>query len=86
MCDIHGMLYRVKVNEEHQNLLRFLWWDNPELKGDPAEFRMTVHLFGAASLLWVAILPSKLPRTNTKKPWVTQQQTSSEEISTWTRD
>ena len=38
MCDIHGMFYRVKVNEEHQNLLRFLWWDNPELKGDPVEF------------------------------------------------
>ena len=49
MCDIPGMFHQVKVNKEHRNLLRFLWWDNPELKGDPVEFRMTVHLFGATS-------------------------------------
>ena len=49
MCDIHGMFYQVKVDEEHQNLPRFLWWDNPELKGDPVEFRMTIHVFGATS-------------------------------------
>ena len=49
MCDIQGMFHQVKVNKEHRNLLRFLWWDNPELKGDPVEFRMTVHLFGATS-------------------------------------
>jgi len=49
MCDIQGMFHQVKVDVEHRNLLRFLWWDNPELKGDPVEFRMTVHLFGATS-------------------------------------
>ena len=49
MCDIEGMFHQVKVDVEHRNLLRFLWWDNPELKGDPVEFRMTVHLFGATS-------------------------------------
>ena len=49
MCDIQGMFHQVKVDVEHRNLLRFLWWDNPELKRDPVEFRMTVHLFGATS-------------------------------------
>jgi len=34
MCDIQGMFHQVKVDKEHLNLLRFLWWDNPELKGD----------------------------------------------------
>ena len=49
MCDIPAMFHQVKVDVEYRNLLRFLWWDNPELKGDPVEFRMTVHLFGATS-------------------------------------
>lgn len=49
MCDIQAMFHQVKVDVKHRNYLRFLWWDNPELKGDPIEFRMTVHLFGATS-------------------------------------
>ena len=36
------MLHQVKIDVEQCNLLRFLWWDNPELKGDPVEFCMTV--------------------------------------------
>lgn len=43
------MFHQVKVDVEHCNLLRFLWRDNPELKRDPVEFRMTVHLFCATS-------------------------------------
>ena len=49
MCNIQAMFHQVKVNAEHRDLLRFLWWDDTELKGDPIEFRMTVHLFGATS-------------------------------------
>ena len=49
MCDIQAMFHQVKVDVEHRNLLRFLWWDDPEMKRDPVEFRMTVHLFGATS-------------------------------------
>ena len=44
-----NMFHQVKIDVEHRNLLRFLWWDNPELKGDPVEFCMTVHSFGATS-------------------------------------
>ena len=49
MCDIQAMFHQVKVNIEHRNFLRFLWWDNPELNGDPVEFCMTIHLFGVTS-------------------------------------
>ena len=43
------MFHQVKVKVEYHNPLRFLWWDNPDLKGDPVEFHMTVHLCGATS-------------------------------------
>ena len=49
MCDIQAMFHQVKVDVEHCNLLRFLWWDDPEMKRDPVEFRITFHLFGATS-------------------------------------
>ncbi|XP_068229676.1 uncharacterized protein [Palaemon carinicauda] len=48
-CDIEAMYHQVLVNEEHRNLLRFLWFDNHDLDGDIVQYRMTVHLFGARS-------------------------------------
>ena len=48
-CDIEGMYHQVKVNIEHRNFLRFLWWDDGSLATDPVEYRMTVHLFGVLS-------------------------------------
>ena len=44
-CDIEGMFHQVKVNEEHRDYLRFLWWDQGDTTKEPEEFRMTVHLF-----------------------------------------
>ena len=49
MCDIEGMFHQVHVNPEHQNFLRFFWWDSGSIDSDPEEYRMTVHLFGATS-------------------------------------
>ena len=49
MCDIEQMFHQFKVNKEHRNFLRFLWWENGNFLGQPTEYRMTVHLFGAAS-------------------------------------
>ena len=48
-CDIEQMFYNFEVHEEHRNLLRFLWWPKGDLNLSPTEFRLTVHLFGAAS-------------------------------------
>ena len=51
MCDIEAMFHQVKVPEECQDLLRFLWWEDGDTSKEPPEYRMTVHLFGTASSL-----------------------------------
>lgn len=35
--------------EADKDFLRFLWWPNGDLTKEIAEYRMTVHLFGAVS-------------------------------------
>ncbi|XP_063878734.1 uncharacterized protein LOC135110395 [Scylla paramamosain] len=49
VCDIEAMYHQVKVNPEHRDMLRFLWWENGDLNNKIAEYRMTAHLFGATS-------------------------------------
>ena len=49
MCDVEGMFHQFHVNQEHRNLLRFLWWMDGDLNSEPTTYRMTVHLFGAVS-------------------------------------
>ncbi|XP_073725193.1 GTPase IMAP family member 8 [Misgurnus anguillicaudatus] len=49
MADLESMFYQVKVPEEDEDLLHFLWWPNGNLNVPVEEFRMTVHLFGATS-------------------------------------
>lgn len=48
-CDIERMFHQFYVSPEVRNYLRFLWWEGGDLKAEPKEYRMTVHLFGAAS-------------------------------------
>ena len=49
MADIEQMFYQVKVKEDDQDFLHFLWWPNGDLTREPREHWMTVHLLGAAS-------------------------------------
>ena len=49
MADIEKMFFQVKVREEDQSLLRFLWWQDGDIEKEPEEYCMTVHLFGAGS-------------------------------------
>ncbi|KAI3351066.1 hypothetical protein L3Q82_005633 [Scortum barcoo] len=49
MCDIEKMFHQFHVDEADRNYLRFLWWKKGDLNAQPSEFRMKVHLFGAAS-------------------------------------
>ena len=49
VCDLEAMFHQFKVDKRHRNLLRFLWWPDGDIKAAPVEYRMTVHLFGAAS-------------------------------------
>ena len=48
-CDIEKMFYQFRVSESDRDYLRFLWWKDGDTQRQPDEFRMTVHLFGAAS-------------------------------------
>ena len=47
--DIEAMFHQVNVPENQRDYLRFLWWPNGDLSTDLQEYRMTVHIFGAAS-------------------------------------
>ncbi len=49
ICDIERMFHQFSVSPEVRNYLRFLWWEDGLLETEPREYRMTVHLFGAAS-------------------------------------
>ncbi len=49
MCDIEKMFHQFLVNKEHRDYLRFLWWEQGDYDTAPLEYRMKVHLFGAAS-------------------------------------
>ena len=43
------MFHHFLVNEEDRDYLWFLWWENSDASTEPKEYRMKVHLFGAAS-------------------------------------
>ncbi|XP_054600468.2 uncharacterized protein [Nothobranchius furzeri] len=49
ICDIERMFYQFSVTPEYRNYLKFLWWKGGDLEKEPQEYRMAVHLFGAAS-------------------------------------
>ena len=47
--DIEAMFYQVHVPSSQQDCLRFLWWPDGDLQSPLEEYRMSVHIFGAAS-------------------------------------
>lgn len=49
MCDVEKMFHRFHVSKENRDFLRFLWWEGGDTRSEPKEWRMRVHLFGAAS-------------------------------------
>lgn len=49
MCDIKKMFHQFLVDRKHRDYLRFLWWENGDPNNKILEYRMKVHLFGAAS-------------------------------------
>ncbi|XP_039882945.1 uncharacterized protein LOC120730589 [Simochromis diagramma] len=49
MCDVEKMFHRFHVNPEDRDFLRFLWWKDGNTDTEPKEYRMRVHIFGAAS-------------------------------------
>ena len=47
--DVEKMFHRFHVSAEDRDYLRFLWWENGDTNSEPKDYRMRVHLFGAAS-------------------------------------
>ncbi len=47
--DIESMFYQVRVPYSQHDYLRFLWWPDGDLDAEIEEYRMAVHIFGAAS-------------------------------------
>lgn len=48
-ADIEGMFLQVKVDPDDCDMLRFLWWPEGDIREQPEEYQMLVHLFGATS-------------------------------------
>lgn len=48
-CDVERMFHQFHVTPAHRDFIRFLWWPENDLTAMPVDYRMRVHLFGAAS-------------------------------------
>lgn len=48
-CDVKQMFFQFRVTPEHRDYLRFWWFPKGNIRQDPCEYRMKVHLFGARS-------------------------------------
>ena len=48
-ADIEEMFLQVKVSEEDQDALRFLWWPEGDLNAQPSQYKFKRHPFGATS-------------------------------------
>ncbi|XP_071476202.1 uncharacterized protein [Diadema antillarum] len=53
-ADVKSMFHQFYVTPEDRDLLRFLWWEDGNPERPVVEYRMKVHLFGAASSPGVA--------------------------------
>ena len=49
MVDVKSMFHQFYVEERFRDLLRFLWSENGDAEKPAVEYRMKVHLFGAAN-------------------------------------
>ncbi|KAK0140258.1 hypothetical protein N1851_022806 [Merluccius polli] len=47
--DGHAMYYKVQVQQNHRDFLRFLWWPEGDISKPLEVYRMKVHLFGTVS-------------------------------------
>ncbi len=80
ICDVERMFHRFHVSQEDRDYLRFLWWENGDTNSEPKEYRMKVHLFGAASSPGCANYLACILHVKMKKS-IQQQPVSSKVIS-----
>ena len=49
IADAEAMFHQVRVPEDQRSLLRFLWWENRDIRNPIKDHEMCVHLFGGIS-------------------------------------
>ena len=49
VAGIEKMFFKVLVSDDHRNLLCFLWWQDGDLRKEPVDHEMCVHVFGGIS-------------------------------------
>ena len=49
ICDVEKMFHQFIVRVNDRDYLGFLWWPDGDVKKEPKEYRMKIHLFGATS-------------------------------------
>ena len=49
VCDIEKIFLQFKVDVQHRNYFRFLWWENGDMDSEPLTYSMTRHLFSTTS-------------------------------------
>ena len=49
VSDIEAMFHQVRVDPRDHDAVRFLWWPDDDVRQQPVEYRMEVHLFGSTS-------------------------------------
>ena len=56
VADIEKMFFQVLVSDDHQNLIRFLWWQPGDLGKEPVDQNMCTcvwwHIFAILQQLW----------------------------------
>ena len=56
VADIEKMFFQVLVSDDHQNLIRFLWWQPGDLGKEPVDHNMCTcvwwHIFAILQQLW----------------------------------
>ena len=49
IADVETMFHQVRVPEDQRSLIRFLWWENGDIRNPIEDHAMCVHLFGGIS-------------------------------------
>ena len=49
IADVEAMFHQVRVPKDQRSLLRFLWWENADIRNPIKDHEMCVHLFGGIS-------------------------------------
>ena len=80
------MFLQFRICPDQRDLLRFLWWENNDISKEPTEYRICVHLFGAASSLGCANFGLKQIAKITRMNLALMRQSSCEKTSMLTTD